>query len=202
VSLAVRVEFALLLLAAAGGCTTLLGIDGDYAEQGARDAIAPNDGSIDGASPGDAPAADAPRAPDSAIDARGADSGPVPSDACPAVCDGACVASCGSCANARRTCSGYCVTACAGDCKADPNPCWTCAPGQPPVAFCGDFDGSGLSSCTGPRCPCLVADDCPGNTQVCSAMGTCLTCGMTGTDGGPCNGVDAGRCNEPQHKCL
>ncbi|HEY3820734.1 MAG TPA: hypothetical protein VGL81_26390 [Polyangiaceae bacterium] len=197
-----------------GGCGLGLGGLGDSP---GSDAGGLPDGvpTVDGTLPGDDGAApegssdDAEEAgplADALAESSATDSpAPPPVDAgCPGVlCNGSCTAAtdCHGCGGANLLCpaTNTCTTDCTA-CLNSPiqcfacdvnraNPIGTCQPNDA-AAYCLDTNyDTAYEGGAGTHCKCMLASDCPGDTQVCIAVGNatppvfgCFTCGEAFTD--------------------
>jgi hypothetical protein len=171
-------------------------------------------GATDATPPSDA--AQSPDGPDGSLP-------PVPIDAgCSGVvCNGQCTSAtdCRACSGAGLLCrdTQECVADCSS-CKGLPIACYACDSNrQNPIGTCEaqnggtycldtNYAGAYLDAGQGYHCGCTTAADCPGEGQVCMAIGTgpfaCFTCGegytqaLTCKSGGSCN-AQQDRCNGP-----
>jgi len=147
---------------------------------------------------------------------------PVDAGCAGVVCNGACTtaSTCAGCGGANllcaatNTCTSDC-TACAGSpiqcfaCDVNRmNPIGTCQPDDP-TSYCLDTSYAGAyAGGPGYHCGCTFATDCPGDDQVCIAVGPatttfgCFTCGEAYTGGFSCkSGNGSAKCDAMKATC-
>ena len=183
-----------LLGAAAAGCVGILNlgdltkvdctVDCDGGSRDAPAAVGPEGAVLPGDAAGDRTAAtDAGVADDGASLADTSTDPPIDAG-CPATCNKECVANCNGCLNGNVLCEATRACGTCTACGTRTVQCFSCEGGAP-VGTCGP-EGAGcpLDDVRG-ACPCNVAAQCPGQTQVCAGT-YCQTCGGAATQGETC----------------